>query len=519
MGWLTKLQDGIPARYVLCLMLFFGFMVTFLLRVNLNMSVVAMVSRGPGSSEESIAERSAVLPRGGCPAHATDHDMPTAAARNNSEKFQMEPFSDSAKGEFEWDEVQQGIILGSFFWGYLVFQVPGGRVAEVYGAKRVFGGAIFLNGLLSLILPMAARLHWSLLLVIRAMQGLAQGVQFPSLSAAVSRWVPVSERAKFMSFTICGASLGTVVSMPLCGAILTTWGWEAVFYVSGILAFMWTVAWCMLVYETPEKHPRISQKEKDYLASVLTSSKDKVQPVPWKAIFSSWQFWLGCIAAWGNDWGFHTFLTLGPKYIKEALNFDLEKSSLLASLPFLCQYIFATTYGILADEILKRGYSLIAVRRVSTAISHGCPAILLLFLAFIGCNVTASIAILTTAVSLIGAFSAGFFQNPLDIAPNFAGSLTGIMNGIGSLTGVISPPLAGAILQNMGISGWPIIFCIASAMYLLSCFPYVLFTKAQIQPWNYAGLATDKMTEIPMIAQKEIESDSIETEKMRPKVV
>jgi MFS family permease len=77
-------------------------------------------------------------------------------------------------GKFDWSEVDQSIILSSFFWGYLIFQVPGGRIAEVVGAKRVFGGAVFVNGILSLLLPFLARINWVLLLIIRTMQGLAQ---------------------------------------------------------------------------------------------------------------------------------------------------------------------------------------------------------------------------------------------------------------------------------------------------------------------------------------------------------
>jgi MFS transporter, ACS family, solute carrier family 17 (sodium-dependent inorganic phosphate cotransporter), member 5 len=77
-------------------------------------------------------------------------------------------------GEFEWDEVTQGLILGAFFWGYLISQVPGGRVAEVYGPKVVFGVSIMANVVLCLFLPLATRLHWTCLLVIRALQGLSQ---------------------------------------------------------------------------------------------------------------------------------------------------------------------------------------------------------------------------------------------------------------------------------------------------------------------------------------------------------
>jgi hypothetical protein len=44
-------------------------------------------------------------------------------------------------------------------------------------------------------------------------------------------------------------------------------------------------------------------------------------------VLTSQQFIIGCIAAVGNDWGFHTFMTLGPKYLKGALGFDVEKVS------------------------------------------------------------------------------------------------------------------------------------------------------------------------------------------------
>ncbi|CAG2063624.1 unnamed protein product [Timema podura] len=68
---------------------------------------------------------------------------------------------------------------------------------------------------------------------------------------------------------------------------------------------------------------------------------------------------------------------------------------------------------------------------------------------FTGCDVVFSVTVLTLSFTTVGAFTSGYFQTPLDIAPNFAGSLTGMMNAVGSLTGIISPPLAGAVLNNL----------------------------------------------------------------------
>lgn len=76
------------------------------------------------------------------------------------------------------------------------------------------------------------------------------------------------------------------------------------------------------------------------------------------------------------------------------------------------------------------------------------PALSLVALSLTGTNATMAVVILTVAVSVIGAYSSGFFQSPMDVAPNFAGSLTGLMNAIGSITPIISTPIAGAVLQN-----------------------------------------------------------------------
>ena len=42
-------------------------------------------------------------------------------------------------GPFKWDEGQQGLILGMFFYGYVLTQLPGGRLAEIIGGKWLFG--------------------------------------------------------------------------------------------------------------------------------------------------------------------------------------------------------------------------------------------------------------------------------------------------------------------------------------------------------------------------------------------
>lgn len=68
----------------------------------------------------------------------------------------------------------QGVILGAFYYGYCITQIPGGRMSEMYSAKWVYGIGTFITALLTLLTPIAAKWHVGVLIFIRALEGLAQ---------------------------------------------------------------------------------------------------------------------------------------------------------------------------------------------------------------------------------------------------------------------------------------------------------------------------------------------------------
>jgi MFS family permease len=78
------------------------------------------------------------------------------------------------EGEFVWDESVQGIILGSFFYGYVVTQIPGGRFAELYGGKLVFGLGVLITGIFTAISPLAAQLGTPVFVAVRILEGLGE---------------------------------------------------------------------------------------------------------------------------------------------------------------------------------------------------------------------------------------------------------------------------------------------------------------------------------------------------------
>lgn len=77
-------------------------------------------------------------------------------------------------GEFDWNKSTQGLVLGAFFWGYLITQIPGGWIAAKFGGKRVFGWCMFTCALSTLLMPVAARVSPIFLMVLRFIAGLGQ---------------------------------------------------------------------------------------------------------------------------------------------------------------------------------------------------------------------------------------------------------------------------------------------------------------------------------------------------------
>ena len=177
--------------------------------------------------------------------------------------------SSSPDGPFVWDEAEQGIILGMFFYGYVLTQLPGGRLAELFGGKWLFGVGVLVTAVFTLLTPLAASYakHHNLYLLyaVRIIEGLGEGVTFPAMLAMLARWSAPHERSRFTAFSYAGAAFGTVIAMPACGYLCEYVNWESVFYVFGAFGVVWFIVWAFLVFDGPDVHPRISQQEKDFL--------------------------------------------------------------------------------------------------------------------------------------------------------------------------------------------------------------------------------------------------------------
>lgn len=164
-----------------------------------------------------------------------------------------------------WSESVQGLVLGSYFYGYTLTQIVGGRLAERWGGKWPTLIAVLVQIICSLLTPIST-FHVIIVCVCRFVMGLFTGFIFPSMFTLYSSWIPKNERASALGITVTGCNVGSVVAM-----LLTAWlcefslgdgpGWPLAFYVPGLFALIWVILWICIVTNTPSENRLISKSE------------------------------------------------------------------------------------------------------------------------------------------------------------------------------------------------------------------------------------------------------------------
>ncbi|XP_070496442.1 putative inorganic phosphate cotransporter isoform X2 [Chironomus tepperi] len=399
----------------------------------------------------------------------------------------------SGKGTFEWDEEQIGIILGAFFWGYVITHIPGGLLSEKFGGKYTLALGILSTAIFTLITPVV--INWggaTWLIVLRFLEGLGEGTTFPALSALLATWVPVKERGKLGSFVFGGGQVGTIIGTALSGVLIDYYDtWESVFYFFGILAIIWFLIFIVICYKDPESHPFITEKEKDYLIREMGAlSRDKtLAPTPWKAIFTNVPMMALVCAQIGHDFGFFIMATDLPKYMSDVLQFPIKENGLYSSLPYAFMWISSISMGFVCDWMINRKMMNVTnSRKLYTTIASFGPACLIVAASYAGCDRLLVVILFTLAMGFMGGFYPGMKVNALDLSPNYAGTLMAITNGIGATTGFVGPYLVGVITTNQSLYEWRIVFWIAFVVFNVTNVVYIIWASGEIQPFNDPAL-------------------------------
>ncbi|KAJ0176879.1 hypothetical protein K1T71_008058 [Dendrolimus kikuchii] len=350
---------------------------------------------------------------------------------------------------FDWSHSVQSVILSSFFWGYVILQVPAGELARRFGGKPLITISVSVNSLISLALPFAADIAgWKLVCVCRILQGFTQAFIYPCMHHLISQWVPLQEKGLLSTIIYAGGQLGIAIQLLSAGFIASAWGWEGIFYTNGVLGAIWTVLYLILGADSPESSKYISKEEVLYIQRSLGRvGEQKRYPAPWGKILTSLPFWAVIAGHCGQNWGFFTLMTEMPTYMSKVLGVDLKSNGVLSSLPYLSMYILSFPMGAMTDLIIRRKWlSVSTTRKLFNTIGLWGPAVALIGLSYSPAgNLVLAVVMITVSVGINAGTYVGYMTEP---------------------------------------SEWRKVFFVASGVYFFTNLFFILFATSERQPWN-----------------------------------
>ncbi|CAK1596028.1 unnamed protein product [Parnassius mnemosyne] len=431
----------IPQRYVLGIMGLFALANSLTMRVCLNMTITQMVLHTQ-LSQHIVGET--------CP----DNNNVTAAGSSNSS------VTFKGRDRYDWDETTQGLLLSAFYYGYVITHLPGGLVAEKFGGKWILGLGILCSSVATALTPWVVSLWGAIgLFCIRVIQGFGEGPVIPAFVLLLARWIPPPERSRFGAMIFGGAQIGNIFGPYISGLILADGGdWANVYYVFGGLGMIWFIFWVLLCYSNPNSHPFISDEERNYLNKNVAASglHKKLDPVPFRALIRSAPLWVLIMAAISHDWGYLTMNKDLPKYFSAVLKINIMDNGLMSTLPHIAMYISSFIFATFCDLcIRKKWHSIGTGRKIYTTIAYSVPALFIILALYSGCNRVEAVGFFIVSMVFLGGFYSSVKINAMDIAPNYAGTCSAFVNGIGAISGIITPYLIGLLTPNVSIINIP----------------------------------------------------------------
>jgi ACS family hexuronate transporter-like MFS transporter len=392
-----------------------------------------------------------------------------------------------------WNDADYGYIAAAFSFAYAFGYLIGGRAMDRLGVKR--GLPIFVlcwsvaataHGLCGLIgvdqlfrmqypwfsgaekgivwMTLAMPMTAAGFMLARIGLGLSEGGNFPAAIKTVAEWFPVKERALATGWFNTGSNVGAVLCPIGVPWIFKHFGWETTFYITGGLGFLWVLAW-WFVYDSPEKHKRLSSAELAYIKSDQLADEKEPAKVPWLSL-------LGCRAVWAYiiagilaapAWGFYQLFL--PDFLEKRFHLSLQAIGIWTGIFFMIAAVGGVVGGWLAKRLLNRGWNLNAARKVSLLICA--LAVVPVFLAPFAGTIWLTVLIVGIAGSAHQGWSSNLYCVVSDTLPKEAvSSVIGLGGFVTYFTGGFISAITGLILQKTG--SYVLVFAYFSGMYVLS---------------------------------------------------
>jgi len=381
------------------------------------------------------------------------------------------------QGEFGWNEIDYSNIVFAFQTAYAIGLMLAGRLMDKVGTKAGYAVALIVWSLAAVACaeatafgPMAASLLATVgfvttpsvagFMAARFALGLGEGGNFPAAIKSVAEWFPKRERALATGIFNSGTNVGAVVTPLVVPWITVRYGWYWAFVITGALGFLWLIAW-WLMYDTPERHPRVTPAE---LAYINSDPAEATTPVPWATLFPHKEAWAFAIGKFMTDPIWWLYLFWLADFLQKKHGLSLSGVSAPLVVIYLVADVGSVGGGWLSSALIKRGWSVNAARKTAM-LTCATLVVPVMFAPYVD-SLWVAVGLVSVAAAAHQGWSANLFTFSSDMFPRRAvGSVVGFGGMAGAVGGMLFTKITGYILE-WNHSDYLPVFVMAGFAYL-----------------------------------------------------
>jgi MFS family permease len=367
--------------------------------------------------------------------------------------------AETIKADLGLTNVQLGIAFSAFNYAYAPFQLVGGWIADRYGSRRTLAVCALAWALTTMATGAVGGL--ATLFAVRFCLGMGEGATLPAATRALARWTSESARGFGVGITHAAGRVGAGITAPIVALLITFMSWRLIFVLLGIVSAVWSLVWLWYFRDEPAEHPSISAAELAVLPRGEMAKKTS-GPVPWRRLVPRMVPMM--ITYFCMGWTGWLYVTWMPSLFSKNYGVDMKKSAMFYAATFLCAMFAEFFGGIISDYLLRRTGRKSLARSLLVTVCL-VLALLALIPAILAHSLIPGVISFTLALFFLDTAITPMWIATMDIAPDYTGSASALMNSAGAVAGILSPVAFGWILDRTG--SWTMPFIASMGLLLL----------------------------------------------------
>ena len=360
------------------------------------------------------------------------------------------------KADLHLTNTQLGLAFSAFAVPYAFFQLIGGWVGDKFGPRLTLSVCCAMVCACTILTGAAG--GFAALFALRLALGFGEGAAFPTATRAMSNWTPVGSWGFAQGITHSFARIGNALTPPLMAALLAFLTWRASFVLLGLVSLLWLFAWAWYFRNEPRDHPGMTESD----LAALPARAPSVRPaIPWLRLAR--RILPVTIVDFCYGWTLWLFLSWIPAFFFENYHLNLQSSAMFSAGVLFAGVVGDTVGGVVSDRLLRKTGSLVIARR-SVLVAGFLGGFVFLLPVVLIHDLTVAAVCLSLAFFFAELIVAPIWAVPMDIAPRYAGTASGMMNFGFGVAGLISPSSFGYLVDRTGSWVFPFI---ASIVLLL----------------------------------------------------